>query len=224
MKAKEFYEAYWQTDGAPPQGDPTTAERKAHLEAALQALPGASQPGNFFVLDAGCGDGEFMECLYGLGFRAAGIELSEAAAEKTRRRCPEADIRVGSLEDPLPFADATFNAIWCTEVLEHLFDVHGALSELNRVLKDGSVLLITTPYHGLVKNIPIMLWGFDRHFNPDISHIRFFSRRTLDGCLKRAGFVPIMWQGIGRIWPVWKSFFVMARKVGPAGLPPEIIG
>jgi SAM-dependent methyltransferase len=162
--------------------------------------------------------------LQSLSFRITGFELSETAVETAKRRCPDADIRVGSLEDRFPFADAAFDAIWCTEVLEHLFDVHSVLAEFNRVLKDNGILVLTTPYHGLAKNLLITLLDFDQHFNPDISHIRFFTRTTLERCLKRAGFVPVSWQGVGRVWPLWKSFFVVARKEGPAGMPPEIVG
>jgi SAM-dependent methyltransferase len=224
VDAKEFYEAYWRKDSAPPQGDPTTSERKACLEAALRKFSRTVQPHGVHVLDAGCGDGTFMAFLQGLGFRVSGIELSAAAAAKARGRCPDAHIQVGSLEDRLPFGDRAFDAIWCTEVLEHLFDVHAALTEFNRVLNEGGNLLLTTPYHCLIKNLAIVLWGFDRHFNPEISHIRFFTQTTLERCLRRAGFVPTARQGVGRKWPVWKSFFVVARKEGPAGPPPDIVG
>jgi SAM-dependent methyltransferase len=224
VRAKEFYEAYWRQAQAPPQGDPTTAERKARLVATLKILTEKNHHDCLHVLDAGCGDGEFLEFLYGQGFRVAGMEISETAVGKARRRCPKADIRVGSLEEPMPFADAAFDALWCTEVLEHLFDVHAALTEFNRVLKRGGILLFTTPYHGFVKNLAIVLLNFDQHFNPDISHIRFFTRRTLERCLTQAGFTPLSWQGVGRIWPLWKSFFVVARKDRQPEPPQKIIG
>ena len=95
MKAKEFYEVYWQKDGAPPEGDSTTAERTARLQAALQPLLRTGRPDSFNVLDAGCGNGEFAAFLRGMGFRVAGIDLSGAAVEKARRKCPDADIRMG---------------------------------------------------------------------------------------------------------------------------------
>ncbi len=224
MRTKEFYEAYWRQDEAPPQGDPTTVERMAGLQCTLSSLLGTRSPESFRVLDAGCGDGEFLTFLRALGYRVSGIDVSVAAVEKARERCPGADLQVASLEERLPFADAAFDAVWCTEVLEHLFDVHAMLAECNRVLKNPGALLLTTPYHGLVKNLAITLVGFDRHFNPELSHIRFFTRTTLGGCLGRAGFTPIAWRGIGRKWPLWKSFFVVAAKAGPAGLPPQITG
>jgi SAM-dependent methyltransferase len=63
------------------------------------------------VLDTGCGDREFIVFLRRLGFQVAGVEPSEAAAAKARERCPETDIRVGSLEDRLPFPNMAFDAI-----------------------------------------------------------------------------------------------------------------
>jgi SAM-dependent methyltransferase len=225
VRMKEFYEAYWQKDAAPPQSDPTSAQRMVRLEAVLGPMVAASRGVPRAVLDAGCGDGAFLVFLRRLGLRVAGVELAEAAAARARRRCPDAEVRVGSLEDPpLPFEDASFDAIWCTEVLEHLFHVHDALAELNRLLKPEGLLLVTTPYHGMVKNLLIAGLAFDGHYNPDLSHIRFFSRRTLDRSLRRAGFEPLRWEGLGRVWPLWKSMFVVARKTGAPGPPPEVIG
>ncbi len=76
------------------------------------------------ILDAGCGDGAFLAFMHRLGFRVTGIELAEGAATRARRRCPDADVWIASLEETLPFDDQAFDAIWCTEVLEHLFHVH----------------------------------------------------------------------------------------------------
>ena len=76
----------------------------------------------------------------------------------------------------------------------------------------------------MLLHVLIALVGFERHFNPDLSHIRFFTRGTLDRCLRRAGFVSTSWLGVGRIWPVAKSVFVTARKQGPPEAPPTALG
>jgi 2-polyprenyl-6-hydroxyphenyl methylase/3-demethylubiquinone-9 3-methyltransferase len=225
MRAKEFYEGYWQKDYAPPQGDPTSAQRMVRLEAVLGPLMAASRKTTRHVLDAGCGDGTFLVFLRRLGLQVSGLVLAEAAAARARRRCPDADVRVGSLEEPpLPFDGAAFDAVWCTEVLEHLFHVHSALAELNRLLKPGGLLMLTTPYHGLAKNLLIATCAFDGHYNPDLSHIRFFTRRTLERSLRRAGFAAEQWEGVGRVWPLWKSMFVVARKMDAPGPAPEVLG
>jgi len=224
MRVSEFYEAYWQKDYAPPQGDPTSAERMVRLEAALRSFLPNHRPGTRHVLDAGCGDGAFLAFLRQRGFQVSGLELAKAAAARARRRCPDADIRIGSLEETLPFDDEHFDALWCADVLGHLFDVHGALAELNRVLKANGFLMLTTAYHGMLKNLLIALVGFEGHYNPDLSHVRFFTQRSLDRCLRRAGFAPVAWRGLGGVWPFWKSLFVVARKSGVPGPPPEILG
>jgi SAM-dependent methyltransferase len=101
MRVSEFYEAYWQKDYAPPQGDPTSAERMVHLEATLRSLLPNPRSGTRRVLDAGCGDGAFLAFLRQRGFRVSGFELATGAAARARRRCPDADIRIASLEERL---------------------------------------------------------------------------------------------------------------------------
>jgi SAM-dependent methyltransferase len=46
----------------------------------------------------------------------------------------------------LPFPDGKFDVIVCTEVLEHLHTPHTAVSEMNRVLKPGGKLILTTRF------------------------------------------------------------------------------
>jgi SAM-dependent methyltransferase len=48
--------------------------------------------------------------------------------------------------ESLPFDDASFDAIICTEVLEHCRDPAGALAEVRRVLRPGGRAFITTPF------------------------------------------------------------------------------
>jgi len=166
------------------------------------------------VLDSGCGNGVFTAFLSQLGFDAVGIDISGTAIGFARQRYQGMRFEVASLEDGLPCKPDAFDAVWCTEVLEHLFDVQAALTEINRVLRPNGTLVLTTPYHGLLKNLAIALLSFDRHFDPCGPPIRFFTRCALDLCLGKAGFVVEQWAGVGRFWPLWMSHFVVARKAG----------
>lgn len=135
-----FYEAYWRREGRTvPEDDPTTEDRKGLLTVALARFVAASGSGErpVTVLDAGCGGGEFTAFLKSRGFDVVGLDIAAAAIERARMLCPETRFHVGSLEEKLPFHGGEFDAIWSTEVLEHLFDVHASLSELNRVLDPG---------------------------------------------------------------------------------------
>lgn len=46
---------------------------------------------------------------------------------------------------PLPYGDATFDFVWCSEVIEHLENPSFSLAELIRVTKPGGRLILTTP-------------------------------------------------------------------------------
>lgn len=221
MKFSSFYERYWQHGDNPPadHGFDIPA-RKARLQATLNTIP----PIGTLLLDAGCGNGEFSAFLSELGYSVVSTDISANAVKRARQRFPAGCFGVASLEDGLPFPNSTFAAIWSSEVLEHLFDVHTALSECNRILQPGGLLVLTTPHHGLINNLIIALTGLDHHYNPYLSHIRFFTRRTLSRCLERAGFVVDRYTGVGRFFPIWRSCFVVARKVRPPEPPPAIEG
>lgn len=94
-------------------------------------------------LDAGCGDGRYLAALAAeLPARRAGVDLSERILETARQRV-DADFRQGSLE-ALPFADAEFDVVLCSQVIEHVLDAEAALRELARVLRPGGTLVIST--------------------------------------------------------------------------------
>ena len=223
-RRREFYVNYWSREGkAIPECDPTIAHRKRLLSLALtRFLPPNQRMAR--MLDAGCGNGEFTGYIKQLGLDVTGIDIAAPAIERARTSFPDIVFHTASLEDQLPFPDMEFDAVWCTEVLEHIFDIHACLSEFNRVLHQGGILIVTTPFHSLVKNLAIALVGFDKHFNPSLSHIRFFTKSSLTESLNLAGFEPLSWRGIGRIWPVYKSFFVLSRKVAVPGAAPHIVG
>jgi SAM-dependent methyltransferase len=220
MHLSKFYDRYWQHEGlSPAEKCVALSRRRIKLQKVLTKLPQKSS-----VLDAGCGNGEISLFLAKLGYYISGTDISVTAVERAKAAVPEGRFEVASLETGLPFKEGEFLAVWCSEVLEHIFDVHAALSELNRVLVLNGFFILTVPYHCLVKNLPIALNGFERHYNPYVSHVRFFTRKSLQICLEHSGFTVISWEGIGRFWPFWMSFFVVARKTALPGPAPEIIG
>jgi ubiquinone/menaquinone biosynthesis C-methylase UbiE len=94
-------------------------------------------------LDAGCGDGRYLAALAAeLPARRAGLDISERILETARHRV-EADFRQGNLES-IPFADAEFDLVLCSQVIEHVLDADAAVRELARVLRPGGTLIIST--------------------------------------------------------------------------------
>ena len=95
-------------------------------------------------LDAGCGDGRYLRALDAeLPERIAGVDISERILETAQAAIPRADLRQGNLE-ALPFDDASFDLVLCTQVIEHVLDAAAGVAELVRVLRGGGRLVIST--------------------------------------------------------------------------------
>lgn len=203
---RDFYDTYWRHPAAaPPAHDPLRERRLAWL------LPELSP--ELRVLDMGCGNGVATALLRRRCPGTVGTDISFAALRAARERSPDGRWVCATLERGFPFADASFDVIHCCEVIEHLLDVPAALRTMHRLLRPGGVLFLSTPYHGLVKNLALALFAFDRHFDPVGAHVRFFTVRSLGRLLRQEGFRVARTRCLGRFWPVWMNLVVWARKV-----------
>jgi SAM-dependent methyltransferase len=86
------------------------------------------------VLDAGCGSGRNLMELAPFG-RLTGLERSHSSAEVARSR-GIAEVVESGIEQ-MPFASKSFDLVICLDVIEHVADDVGALSELRRVARPG---------------------------------------------------------------------------------------
>lgn len=98
------------------------------------------------MLDAGCGTGLNLASLPP---GSTGIDLNPRNLALVRPRLPQHTVVEGDVEE-MPFADASFNTVLCTEVLEHVPHPEAALREVRRVLKPGGVLLGSVPARSLI--------------------------------------------------------------------------
>lgn len=201
----QYYERYWELPEE--YDDPTTAQRQALWTRHVTTLPKGAR-----VLDVGCGRGEFCAFFASLGLTPMGTDISSQAVEFARRQHPQIPFEACVVETLLPRHAGAFDAVFSSEVIEHLFDVATFLESIHALLKPGGLLVLTTPYHGLIKNITLDLLNYAGHYNPLGQHIRFYDKKSLNMCLTRTGFEPLVWSGYGRPWPYWKSFFVISRR------------
>lgn len=164
------------------------------------------------ILDYGCGDARMTERLIEDGFHVTGLDISPSVIERNAKRFPDVNwvlIRPGELT---PFPRGSFDVVLCSEVIEHVYDANFLLAELQRIIRSRGLLLLTTPYHARIKDVVVSLFFFERHFDPHGEHIRFWTRKSLTLTLNEHGFSPIRWTYMGRFWPFWKSFFVVAQR------------
>lgn len=170
------------------------------------------------VFDVGCGNGVLCGALHDAGYRVAGAEYDRGGYELARKANPGLSFyNLGVQDDPaLVLAEnpARFDAVVSTEVIEHLFSPDLLPQFAARVLKPGGYLVITTPYHGYLKNLALAVTGkWDSHLTPlwEGGHIKFFSRATLGELLRRNGFEVVAFHGVGRAPWLWKSMLLVAR-------------
>ena len=100
------------------------------------------------VLDVGAGEAPWRELLTEAEYM--GVDVKAADEFGMRRK---ADITYYD-GNTLPFADASFDHVLCTEVLEHVPEPGRFLVELNRVLRSGGSLVLTVPWSARLHHAP----------------------------------------------------------------------
>jgi cyclopropane fatty-acyl-phospholipid synthase-like methyltransferase len=123
------------------EGGVTGSEMTVIQRAVLARTASLGLPPGARVLDAPCGGAAALTlALHEKGFTAIGADLDAEAKNKLGDAFVEAN-----LDGKLPWAEQTFDAVFSTEGIEHLENHYSFLREVNRILKPGGVLLLTTP-------------------------------------------------------------------------------
>lgn len=152
---------------------------------ALPDDPGAS------VLELGCASGATgaLALAQKKCSRWVGIELHEPSGLQAREILTE--VHIGDVEMmALPFEAASFDALVCSEVLEHLIDPERTLKKLASFLKPGARVYASVPnitHYRVV--IDLFLGKFDyRDFGVmDRTHLRWFTPKTLRNLFEVCG-------------------------------------
>ncbi len=169
------------------------------------------------VLDLGCGDGAVTRLLARAGYDVVGVDVAEDGVRAARAAHSDLRFEVGSINDD-DFADRVgreFDAVVSLEVVEHLYFPRRLFGRAAEVLKAGGGLVVSTPYHGYLKNLALSLAnGWDHHFNVewDGGHIKFFSPTSLTRMASQAGFRSLRVRGAGRLPWLWKSMVLSGRR------------
>lgn len=114
------------------------------------------------ALDYGCGHGMAAVAMARAGAAVTAFDLSPGYVAEARERAAANGVRVECVAadgEQLPFADASFDAVWGNAILHHL-DLAKAGQELRRVLKPGGVAVFCEPWGGN------LLLGLARRYLP----------------------------------------------------------
>src|SRR5580698_9174347 len=150
----------------------------------LRSLPSGSR-----ILDVGCGNGSLIAYFVDSGFELHGIDSSSSGVRHARQQWPSVTFHQADVtgQIPMELRAGYFDAIICTEVIEHIYEPRKLVANAYLLLKPRGRILVTTPYHGYWKNLAMALTGqMDEHFTAlwDFGHIKFWSRKTLTALLK----------------------------------------
>lgn len=104
------------------------------------------------LLDVGCDDRPYEELLRPFVARHVGLDVAPG---------PGVDL-VGSAE-AIPAADATFDCVLCTQVLQLVPDPDAALQEMHRVLRPGGAIFLSTHGTGFVDRQSVDRWRWTQH-------------------------------------------------------------
>lgn len=144
-------------------GTANEARREAWIAHKLAALPAGWR-----LLDAGAGEQRHRSLCGHLEYVAQDFAAYRPDADEIGLQMPQWDYgQLDIISDicAIPLLDASFDAVLCTEVLEHVPSPRSALLELARLLRPGGILLLTAPFCSLTHFSPHhYVSGFSRHY------------------------------------------------------------
>lgn len=164
------------------------------------------------VLDIGCGNGNIARGLGSLGYQVTGIDFSDNAVRyaKSKNKLPNVEFKVCSAEEVTD--GDQFDAVICSEVLEHLHNPNGLMSTIAKILRPGAIfiatvpngvgpreLLVTRPVQKLTKSWMGNVIGLSKKMlgysnstvqsqSEDLTHVQFFTKHAIVSLIKHHGF------------------------------------
>lgn len=170
-----IYDVRWQDDASEWRA-------RARRQAVTTMWRRYSSPpldGRARILDVGCGTGAGIEEFRPYG-SVTGVDFSETAIRYSRRRqCTRTAVADASR---LPFESSSFDLIAMIEVLEHVDDDAGTLTEIARVLTPGGLIVLTVPAYQ-------WLWSVR---DEQLHHKRRYTRTHLLEHVATAG-LTVLW-------------------------------
>ena len=193
----------------------STADEQDDHSYTLPAIRRLLPPGRLRILDAGCGNGFIAAALAREGHDVVGVDASEDGIRIARAAHPGVEFHVRSVYDDLSDVASGMDVVVSSEVIEHLYSPQRFLVNVGLTLRSGGSIVLTTPYHGYLKNLALSLANaWDKHHTVawEGGHIKFFSEKTLTAMLREAGYEQVVFSNAGRMLWLWKSMVCRAVR------------
>jgi len=144
-------------------GTTNESNRLKWLSQVLAEIPAGAR-----LLDAGAGEQKFKPFCAHLDYVAQDFGEYDGKGDNIGLQTgtwDQSKLDIVSDITAIPRPDASFDAVLCVEVLEHLPDPLSALREFSRLLKAGGQLIVTAPFCSLTHFAPYhFCTGFSRYF------------------------------------------------------------
>ncbi len=144
-------------------GRSNESKRVAWIAETLRKIPAGLR-----ILDAGAGEQQFKKFCSHLKYVSQDFSQYEGKGDNKglqMRKWDHGNLDIVSDIAKVPEPDCSFDAIMCTEVLEHIPDALAAIREFSRLLRPGGYLLLTAPFCSLTHFSPYHFsTGFSRYF------------------------------------------------------------
>lgn len=137
--------------------------RQIWVEKILSGLPAGIK-----ILDAGAGEQQYKKYCKHLNYTSQ--DFGNYKPEELDNGLQMEKWDYGKLDiisdiTKIPVDDASFDAILCTEVFEHIPDPIAAIAEFSRILKPNGTLIVTAPFCSMTHFAPYHFYsGFNKYF------------------------------------------------------------
>lgn len=184
-----------------------TGDRCDYIESCINRVFGKNALAQQEILEVGCGGGLICETLARRKAVMVGLDPSPGALATARQHIQKSGIGhnvhyVQGSAETMPFADNSFSAIVCLDVLEHVRDLKATIHEIARVLAPGGVFVFDTINRTWLARA-VLIW-YGEHFPsgglvPGIhNYEQFIKPRELEAILtasklqvrEMTGFMP----------------------------------
>lgn len=183
-------------------GTQNKSNREAWLEKTLKKIPVDSR-----ILDAGAGEQQYKRFCNHLNYVAQDFAQYDGKGDGRglqTSKWAQSNLDIISDITAIPEPDASFDAIMCVEVFEHLPEPIKAIREFARLLKPGGHLIITAPFCSLTHYSPYHFYtGFNRYFYE--THLKANGFEIVD-LQENGNFFEYLAQEVRRIPSITKRY------------------